>query len=57
MATAATTSDTRDTTRALWQRRIARTAVFLILALFSFVILFPFYWVVRTAVMPVSGMS
>jgi multiple sugar transport system permease protein len=41
--------NTRDSQRAAVQRRMAQIGLFLVMAIFSFVILFPFYWVVRTA--------
>ncbi len=44
-----TTASTSDSRRALWQRRLAHLLLLLVLALFCFIILLPFYWVVRTA--------
>lgn len=41
--------DTRDTARALVMKRIVQGLVLLVLMIFCFIILFPFYWVLRTA--------
>ena len=38
-----------DSRRGLVEKRLGQAFLFLILAIFSFVVLFPFYWVVRTA--------
>lgn len=41
--------NTSDSRRGLIQKRLGQAALFLILAIFSFMVLFPFYWVIRTA--------
>ena len=38
-----------DSRKGLIQKRLAQLALLLVLAIFSFLVLFPFYWVVRTA--------
>ena len=44
-----TVYSSKDSRRGLVQKRLTQAAVLLVLALFSFIILFPFYWVLRTA--------
>ena len=46
---ATTTYRTADSSRGLIQKRLGQAVLFLILATFSFMVLFPFYWVIRTA--------
>ncbi len=41
--------NTSASTRGLIQKRLAQFGVFLVLVVFCFMVLFPFYWVVRTA--------
>ena len=44
-----TTVGTADSQRGLVLKRLSQAALLLILAIFAFVVLFPFYWVLRTA--------
>ncbi len=43
------TTNTVDSRRGLFAKRLSQAGLLLILAAFAFVVLFPFYWVIRTA--------
>lgn len=49
MADITVNHSTSDSRRGLIQKRLAQALILFVLAVFSFIILFPFYWVLRTA--------